>query len=448
MPTQISGAKFLADLRVALLADEPRVGKTGAAIIAADMCFYRRILVVTTASGRPVWARAFPAWSGLNRRIQVVTPKDRIDPQTDVVIVGWPSIADAKLRSQLLRMSFDLLISDEDHYAKNFAAKRTQALYGTPVEDGARLLVQTAVGSRAKAVWALTGTPAPNSPLDFYPRLRALAPERLVANPERGWPDVVRLSDFQKRYTITRPKKIGRGAYGRWIDVVMGGRNEAELRDRIEGFMLLRTQADVGIRPPVYETMPLIVSDKARREAMVDADQAEILAAAESGDTKALDMHLGPLRRLTGQIKARAVIEAVKEEFECGLDKVVLAYWHRDVGDLLEDAFSAEGVVRIDGATSPDMRATAEQRFREGARVALAQIIAAGEAIDLSAAAELIFVETSSVPKDMRQMSDRIQNINQTRSTRVRVATLAGSIDDALQAILMRKWSSIREVLS
>jgi hypothetical protein len=27
-------------------------------------------------------------------------------------------------------------------------------------------------------------------------------------------------------------------------------------------------------------------------------------------------MHLGPLRRLTGEIKARAVVEAVKEEFE------------------------------------------------------------------------------------------------------------------------------------
>ena len=48
----------------------------------------------------------------------------------------------------------------------------------------------------------------------------------------------------------------------------------------------------------------------------------------------------------------------------------------------------------------------------------------------------------------MRQMSDRIQNITQSRNTRVRVATLEGTVDDALQAILLRKWSSIRKVLT
>lgn len=449
LPTQLSGALFLANSDSALLADEPRVGKTGTAIIAADYRFASPVLVITTASGRGVWRRGWAEWSAFGRKVQVLTPKDRLLPDTDVAIVGWPSIGDPKLRHQLLARRWALLISDEDHYAKNFGAKRTQALYGELIDDGALLQNRLALYAVADAVWPLTGTPAPNSPLDTYPRLRALAPRRLEADPARGWPDVRRLGDFTKRYVITRPMKIGRGAYARRIDVVVGGRNEAELAARMDGFMLRRTQADVGIRAPIYEIFPLIVSERARREVEAGVDTRAVLAAAERGDTKSLDMHMGPLRRLTGAIKAKAVIEAVGDEMACGLDKIVLAYWHRDVGDALRAGLAKHGVVGIDGATPPAQRAAAEARFRDdpGTGVFLAQIVAAGEAIDLSAAAELLFVETSFVPKDQKQMALRITNHTQTRQARVRVAALDGSIDEAAQRSLLRKWTSIREVL-
>ena len=67
LPTQISGAAFLAQRRFALLADQPRVGKTGAAIMACDMALDASILVVTTASGRPVWRKAWADWSAAGR---------------------------------------------------------------------------------------------------------------------------------------------------------------------------------------------------------------------------------------------------------------------------------------------------------------------------------------------------------------------------------------------
>ena len=49
--TQIDGALFLAKTGRALLADEPRVGKTGAAILAADYELAEKLLIVTTTSG-------------------------------------------------------------------------------------------------------------------------------------------------------------------------------------------------------------------------------------------------------------------------------------------------------------------------------------------------------------------------------------------------------------
>jgi len=430
-PHQIDGAVFLANRPNALLADAPRCGKTGASIMALDYALDDSVLVVTTASGRAVWRRAFPAWSTFKR--------DRVR------IVGWPELLQARTFSELLRQKWDRIILDEAHAAKNFEAKRTQAVFGKLLDGGAHIDNHTALAARAKGVWCLTGTPMPNAPNDLYPMLRALDPARLEERD--GMPDVMRYDDFLKRYCVVKYKKISNW---RKIPVVIGGRNPEELRARLDGFFMLRTQQDVGITEPIYETFPLAVSERHRREIEANIEAGVVLAAAEAGDTKTLDMHLGPLRRLTGEIKARAVVDAVKDEFDGGLDKIVLAYWHKDVGALLRDGLSTYGVVGIDGAASANIRGEAEQRFLRdpSIRVFLAQIQAAGEAIDLSSAAELLFVETSFIPKDMKQMSLRITNHTQSRSPRVRVATLEGSVDDTLQSILLRKWSAIREVLS
>ena len=87
MPTQIVAADFLACRRRAFLWDAPRVGKTPAAIAAADYVMARRIIVATTASGRGVWRKAFAAWQTIPRRVRVVGAD--LDGPTDVCIVSW-----------------------------------------------------------------------------------------------------------------------------------------------------------------------------------------------------------------------------------------------------------------------------------------------------------------------------------------------------------------------
>ncbi len=439
-PHQIEGAHFLAGRKAALLADEPRVGKTGAAIMAADYVMANTILVVTTSSGRPVWRRAMADWSPFGRKVQII--KDKVDADTQVAIVSWGVLTQAATRSALLQRNWDVLILDESHFAKSFGAKRTQAVYGVCEDD--RLSQGAALVRRAGRVWCLTGTPMPNSPLDLFPMLRALSPLRLEGGGEQA--KVMREDDFMDRYTRWRPKKLNPWTT---IKIVMGGRNGDELAKRLEGFVLRRTQQDVGITEPVYEILPLATTPAMKRQVEGEIDMAAVLAAAEAGSTKDLEMHLGPLRRLTGELKAKAVVDAVIDEFECGLDKIVLAYWHKDVGAMLRDGLSKYGVVGIDGAVSANDRESAEQRFLHdpSIRVFLGQIQAAGEAIDLSSAAELLFVEASFQPAHMKQMSLRITNHSQARSPRVRVAVLEGSLDEAVQSILMRKWSAIREAL-
>lgn len=431
-PHQIVGADFLAARTSALLADAPRVGKTGTAIMAADKVGAKRILVVTTASGRPVWARAFRDWSTQGRTLEVHYTKDIAlkHELADVLIVGWAAV------SKLLdcNLTWDLIVLDESHYAKNLATKRTKAVYGE-IKAFKR---HAALVDTATRVWCLTGTPIPNAPNDLFPMLRALAPERLEG--------VERYDQFLREYCVVRKKRINPWTQ---IDIVVGGRNLDALRARMDGFWLRRTQEDVGITRPIYEVLPVHINARQRAEieaAVPDAD--EVLAAAETGETKGLEMHLGTLRRVTGAAKAAGVAQAVADEIDGGLDKVVLMCWHREVMDTLSEALSGYGVVRVDGSTSPKHRYEAVEKFSKGGfRVFIGQMVACGEAIDLSAAADLIFVESSFVPKDMAQAALRITNHTQERQPRVRVAALEGSIDEAVQAVLLRKVATNKEVM-
>ena len=440
MPTQLSGAQFLASRHRALLADEPRVGKTGTAIMAADMVLAHTIDVITTASGRAVWRRGFQTWSKMGRTVGIVNV-DKDAATCDVRIHSYNGAVNF-----INTRNSDLVILDESHNCKNPEAKRTEAILGKTIGGGAQLLNNTAFVKPQTRAWFLTGTPLPHDPGDIWTTMRSSCHERLRADDERGWPDVTRFEDFRWRYCVIKMKQISR--FNK-IPVVIGGRNTEELKERLGDFMLRRTQTDIGIRPPSYELQPLLVSDKVRKQVDGDLDRELILKAAEEGATGDLEMHLGPLRRLTGTIKAHAVAEAVKEEFDSGLDKIVLMYWHKEVGNILEEELAKFKPLRLDGATNSRDREAAEMTFRTSGshRVFLGQIQAAGEAIDLSAAAELWFVETSFSPKDQAQASKRITNVTQTRNTYVRVCCIEGSIDEALQASLLRLWTAINGVI-
>ena len=442
MPTQLADAEAMSAAQRFLNWSQPRTGKTWTAVLAADYVQARSILVVTTASGRGVWRRAFTDLSDTPREIRVLDsdPKGK----TDVGIVSWGALR--ALPAAIGRRP-DLIILDEDHKATNPEAQRTQHIYG--VSDGADLLTGQAIIQPEDRVWHLSGTPMPHDLGNTWPRLRASFPERLRADARRGWPDVTSYDDFRSRYCVIGHKRI---SAIRVIPIVLHGQNEAELRDRLEWpskIYVRRTQREIGIKPPQYELLPLI-SKRAVAETEVATDvRTRILHAAWQGDTEKLAKEMGPsLRRHTGVLKADLVAAAVKDEFGNGMDKVVLGYWHREVGDILEQKLASHGVVRLDGATTPRDRETAEQRFRAPEnRVFLAQIRAAGEAIDLSAANELWLVEYSLSPSDMDQISKRIMNKGQTRPCFVRACCIEGSIDEMIQKSLTRLWASINEVV-
>src|ERR1700731_4585153 len=152
-PFQIVAAKWMASKEQCFLMDAMRVGKTPAAIRAFDVLNLKNILIVCPASVRVNWARELQRFSPLDRPTQVVFPSMR--PNTsDVVIISYDMLVTHK--DLLKSATWDVVVADEAHLAKERTAARTRALYG----HGKRTL---GVIASAKRCWRLSASPAPNN---------------------------------------------------------------------------------------------------------------------------------------------------------------------------------------------------------------------------------------------------------------------------------------------
>ncbi len=420
-PYQADGAKFLSEKGRALLADEPGLGKTAQAIRACDDLGANYVVVVCPASVVENWRREFARFSFYHWTGNlIVLSYDRV--------VRDGTDPDHKI---------DVLILDEAHYLKNRKAKRTQAIFG-PNCDGKGGLVE-----HAKHVFALTGTPAPNNPAELWPLLRALAPETIMATsgkPQSYWA-------FQTKYCVTRHNGFG-------IQIVRG-KNLDTLKARIAPFTLRRKKEDVlrdlpGLR---IDELSLQAADAIKAVRSIENDPAmqrivEALEAAGAAGLVKIAPHVAELRRAVGLAKVGPVIEWVKDWFESGGGKLVLFAHHRDVVRELYDSLREFGPCAITGATPTHDRYRLVEAFQAEPhrRIFIGQIQAAGIGINLTAASDAVFVESSWVPAENEQAMMRIHRIGQHNACLVRFATLVGSLDERIQRVCMRKAEDIRRL--
>jgi SWI/SNF-related matrix-associated actin-dependent regulator 1 of chromatin subfamily A len=418
LPFQITGARYLAGKRRALLADEQRVGKTPQAIHAADIIGADSILVLCPAIARANWLREFGRFSD-RTGAAIVTSKDPHHPQ--LTVCSYDNLIDQDVYRRVA-INWDVVVLDESHFLKNLAAQRSQAAY--------------AVANGARNAWALSATPAPGNAAELWALLSSFGFTRLGY-----W-------DFVKRYC-----KHHETPYGVKIT---GNRNVEELREKLSRFTLRRTLAEVAPdMPPIRwsnivvepgDVTGLIEPDE-MREALA---QAPLLAAAlaEAGDR--IDQ-LGDTaleyRRLVGLQKVRPLAEMVAGELDGGVPNIVIFAWHRDVIEALTFALRDYRSACIHGGTSDGNKQAHQHRFRTAEiRVLVCQIIAAGTAIDLSVCDDLLFAETDYTPGNNDQAAKRCVSQFKTRPVRVRIAALANSVDEDVQNINARKIKDIAEL--
>lgn len=402
-PHQETSRQFLATHPRAYLGDEPRVGKTPAAIMAARDLDARRVKVVCPAvmvgTWRHEWTRWWPEFTGT------------LDVVSYDALIRRPD-----------ETPYDVAIGDEFHYCKTPAAKRTRAAM--------RLL------RAATHAWALSGTPMPNHPGELYAPLAGLWPEKLRALNVRHHIDWLNLTCNWKHIQVG-PRT--------WVPKIFSAKDPALVRSLLEGIMLRRTFKEVSGKDSIWwSTQTLATTPWMLRKldelAAENEGVAALVAQIERGE-EPTGPSLPTLRRLIGTIKAPLIASILADELrEDPTRKMFVVAYHRDVLHELYRGLAEFMPLLIDGSTPKPVRDgyVTQFQYNNMHRVMLGQHMAAGTGITLDSATEVVMAEMVWTPGDNQQVANRASS-TEKGTVPVRVFSLANTVDEAVTDVLVRK---------
>jgi SNF2 family DNA or RNA helicase len=458
MPHQKEGLEWLKARSKAMLAWDMRCGKTATALsLWGAVGSNRPCLVICPATAREQWRREalrFLPNILAPGDIQAITSKyDRIMDSHRLVICNYDRLSQPHIRAALRGRRWGTLILDEAHYLKSPNAERTKHVFG-----GLAKGVQPLIDFADDRVIELTGTPMPNHPGELWTHARALYPESILY---RGKP--MELWQFELRYCQLAQTEHGMK--------VVGGKNLQELKQALTPFIHRVKYEDVfgeGSRPAVH-TWPLTFND-GQRGPLTVPDLPELVAKLsqrfgempniEQFDDKMVDAYLqtinayhdalASIRRDTGTLKAVATALLVREELEQGCGKTIIFAWHRDAIETLARALKAFNPAIVHGAVDAGRRVVEIDRFNNDptCKVFIGNILAAGQAIDLSGGRHIVFAEASWSPGENNQAMMRASGVNHCGAgVDVRFVYLPGSVDEQVTRALARKTAIINQVV-
>jgi uncharacterized protein (DUF3820 family) len=156
---------------------------------------------------------------------------------------------------------------------------------------------------------------------------------------------------------------------------------------------------------------------------------------------------LAQARHATAREKIPYAIELIQSAMES--HKVVVFAHHRDVQDVLLEAFGEDHAVVLHGGSTPEERADVVERFQkdESVRLFIGSIRAAGVGITLTAASHVIFVEFDWSPLIIQQAEDRCHRVGQLSGVLVQYLFFRGTIDEHIASLLMSKQRTVAVAL-
>lgn len=403
-PHQEEAKQFLLDKRRAILADQPRVGKTLPAAAAALQ--HLPAIVVCPAIAKTVWEAAF----------------NKLDPSVPVKVITGKKQAAEIICSGVTIVNYDILSSvtaftgiktvvfDECHRLKNNKAIRTKA---------AMLMMK-----KIDRVYALSGTPIPNRPIELWPILHGLGIYR------GGW------FDFAARYA-----KMWSAPWG--MDV-SGASNIPELKALMRPFVLRRKKEDIFMdyqQPQVSLVTFDLPVDK--REQSFDAD-----ALVANPNALMAFEGLAEIMREAGMRKIKAASEFISDLLQSGEPVVVFAH-HKDVVHGLVKELKDHKPVVVVGDTPAAKRTENIAAFQAGTtKVIVGNIAAMSEGVDLSAADTIVFVECTWSTSALEQASSRVENINKRGIKPViYLLTIRASLDHNVLAKVLKKQNIVNQII-
>ena len=411
-PHQIQARDFLLSRRRAILADAPRVGKTMPAASAAIQ--HLPALVICPAVVKPGWVKAFAALGYQAQEIKGRAAAQAIRPE-GIVVINYDLLPDLQQLD-----GWATVILDESHRIKTPTAKRTKSAI--------KIMKAT------PRVYALSGTPIPNKPIELWPLLHGLGIYK------RSW------LEFAFRYC-----KAWNPPWG-GLDV-SGASNLPELRERLKPHVLRRKREQVftGYQHPVVSLVELDLPND-RREKAFDADAVAEAVSANPNAILAIE-GLSEIMREGGERKAPLAADFIRARIEQEPDEPLVVFaWHKSVVSMLSDALKQDPPIShvvVTGETSASAKQQAIADFQAGkVQVIIGNISSISEGVDLSRANTVIFAESTWQTSALEQASARVENINkQGCAPLIYLLTIRASLDSIVLSKVLKKVGIIEQII-
>lgn len=428
--------------RTFLLADEPGLGKTAQALLAAAAANAYPLLVVVPSVVKINWAREAELWTP-NRSVTVVQGNgETVDGFADIVVVNYEVLD--RHAGWFGDFGFRGMVIDEAHFIKNKSSQRSQHV----LDLSQRIRSRTA----RPLLMALTGTPLINDIEDFLaiwqflgwiddsePRaelMRCLVETGLTPAEPAFYPAARRcVIDLG----IVRRRKVD-------VAADIPARRIADLPVELEGKLgqsIRAAERDLAHRM-VSRYRTALASRGTGVADGIDHDLVAQVARWEQKDssTSTTGENVFTMMRRIGQAKAGLAADyAAQLAHSAG--KVVFFAKHVDVMDVAEEAFAKRGIAyaSIRGDQTPTVRQRNIDAFVKDPEVAIAvcSLTAAGVGLNLQVASNIVLAELSWTDAEQTQAIDRSHRIGQTEPVTAWRIIAARTIDSKIAELLDSK---------
>jgi SNF2-related domain/Helicase conserved C-terminal domain len=427
--------------RTFLLADEPGLGKTAQALLAAEAANAYPLLVVVPNVVKTNWAREAGLWTPHRSATVIHGNGDTIDGFADIVVVNY-EVLDRHV-GWIGDFGFRGMVIDEAHFIKNKSSQRSQHVLELSERIRARLA--------RPLLMALTGTPLINDIEDFRAIWEFL-----------GWIDETKpLAELMEALERTGLTPADPGFYPaarscvidlgivrrRKIEVAadIPARRIADLPVELDGpagRSIRAAERDLAARMVKrYETA---VANRTSHDVEgIDHDLVRRVARAELKDaaTTTGENVFSMVRRI-GQAKASLAADYAAQ-LARSAGKVVFFAKHVDVMDAAEESFAGQGIrfASIRG----DQTSTARQKNIDAfvtdpdVAIAVCSLTAAGVGLNLQVASNIVLAELSWTDAEQTQAIDRSHRIGQDEPVTAWRIIAAQTIDARIAALIDSK---------
>jgi hypothetical protein len=429
--------------RTFLLADEPGLGKTAQALLAAEAANAHPLLVVVPNVVKTNWAREAARWAPHRPATVVQGDGEAVDGFADIVVLNY-EVLDRHM-GWLDDFGFRGMVVDEAHYMKNKTSQRSQNV----------LALSDRVRSRTDRplLMALTGTPLINDIEDFRAIWQFLGwiddskplDELMHALDDTGLTPADRNFSAAARQCVIDLGIVRR----RKLDVAadIPARRIADLPvelDEQAGRSIRAAERDLAGRMVARYKSALANRSSGAGAGGIDHDLVRRVARAElkEATTAQSGENVFTMMRRIGQAKAGLAADYAAQ-LARSAGKVVFFAKHIDVMDAAEELFARRGVrfASIRGGQTPTVRQANVDAFVNDPEVAVAvcSLTAAGVGLNLQVASNIVLAEMSWTDAEQAQAIDRSHRIGQAEPVTAWRIIAAQTIDARIAGLIDSK---------